>query len=141
MATEVVTTLRDDVDGSAADRTVTFSWDGVSYEIDLSKKHIAELTSILEPYVAAGRRSGGRGAGGRSGRARAGRSGKLKTPKAAKSDVDLAEVRAWASANGHVVAPRGRVSAAVLDAFAARSGDAPRPAKAASRKRSAPAGS
>jgi hypothetical protein len=30
-------TLTDDLDGSKADRTVSFSYDGVSYEVDLSK--------------------------------------------------------------------------------------------------------
>ena len=58
MATEVTTRLRDDIDGSVADRTVSFSWEGTQYEIDLSKKNLAGLDAILAPYVAASRRIG-----------------------------------------------------------------------------------
>ncbi|WP_345134066.1 Lsr2 family DNA-binding protein [Microbacterium laevaniformans] len=35
------------------------------------------------------------------------------------SGVDLAAVREWARANGHTVSERGRVPAAVLEAYAA----------------------
>lgn len=122
MATEIVKLLRDDLDGSTAARTVSFSWDGVNYEIDLSKKNIAELDSILQTYISAGRRTSGRARG--AGRTkRAGRPG---------AGVDLAAVRTWAAANGHAVAERGRVSAAVLDAFHAdEDGGAPARAKKA----------
>jgi hypothetical protein len=120
MATEVLTVLRDDLDGATAERTVSFTWDGASYEIDLSKKNIAELSAVLAPYVAAGRRSGG--VGRRSGRV-------ARTERAARGaaqtvGTDLAAVRSWAAANGHVVAARGRISTAVLDAFRSESGDA-----------------
>jgi hypothetical protein len=97
---------------------VSFSWDGTTYEIDLSKKNIAEFAALLEPYVAAGRRVGGRGR--RAGRpARVTRGG-----SSAPSGVDLAAVRTWAAANGHAVAARGRISATVLDAFQADTGTA-----------------
>src|SRR3954467_9459173 len=98
-----MTKLVDDLDGSTADRTVTFGWDGVTFEIDLSKKNIAALDGALKPYVSAGRRvrSGGgrpRGAGRRGGAAK--RSG---TP----------DIREWARANGHVISDRGRIPVAV----------------------------
>lgn len=38
MATETITRLIDDLDGSEAQRTMTFAWDGRTYEVDLSKK-------------------------------------------------------------------------------------------------------
>ena len=56
MATETFTRLVDDIDGSKAERTVVFSWDGKGYAIDLSKKNIAALEKALKPYVAAARR-------------------------------------------------------------------------------------
>jgi hypothetical protein len=136
MATEVTTRLRDDIDGSVADRTVSFTWDGAQYDIDLSKKNAAELEAALAPYVAAGRRTGGRAVAAR-GRKAAGKPSKAvtRTRKAtsAGTATDLGAVRAWAAANGHAVAARGRISASVLDAFHAgassSNGTAAKPAK------------
>ncbi len=110
MATQTMTKLVDDLDGSTADRTVTFGWDGVTFEIDLSKKNIAALDDALKPYVSAGRRvrsAGGRprGVGRRSGGAK--RAG---TP----------DIRDWARANGNVISDRGRIPVAVVEAYEAR---------------------
>lgn len=109
MARKTLVQLVDDLDGSAiADgegRTVTIGWDGASYELDLTTKHIDELTSLLEPYVAAGRKSGRKSPGRDS---------------APKSDPEeLQKIREWAKSNGHTVSDRGRISAAVRDAYAA----------------------
>ena len=61
MAKKVTVTLVDDFDGSgAADETVEFGLDGVTYEIDLSSKNAAKLRNDLKQWVAAGRRVGGR---------------------------------------------------------------------------------
>ncbi len=116
MATEVVTLLRDDLNGSTAERTVNFGWDGVNYEIDLSKKNIAELAALLEPYVAVARRA--------SDRRRSGRPARSVRASGPRNQVDLAAVRVWASANGHPVAARGRISTTVLDAYRAGTSDA-----------------
>ena len=43
MAQKVEVLLVDDIDGGEADETVSFSIDGTSYEIDLSKKNAAKL--------------------------------------------------------------------------------------------------
>ena len=43
MAQKVQVILVDDMDGGAAEETVSFSLDGVSYELDLSKKNAAKL--------------------------------------------------------------------------------------------------
>jgi hypothetical protein len=101
----------DDLDGSAITdgegRTVQFALDGVSYEIDLSRKHADELSAVLDPYVTAGRKTGGRKNSGR------GRS-------ATKTDpAELQAIRDWANKNGHTVSSRGRISAAVRDAYSA----------------------
>ena len=72
MAKKVTVTLVDDFDGEgAADETVEFGLDGVSYEIDLSSKNAAKLRGDLKQWVDAGRRVGGRRRGTRR-RARAG---------------------------------------------------------------------
>jgi hypothetical protein len=54
MASRIV--LIDDLDGSEPADTVTFGIDGAVYEIELSEEHIAQLWTIYEPYVKAGRR-------------------------------------------------------------------------------------
>lgn len=108
MAKTVVTT--DDLDGSPNAETVTFSFDGRSFEIDLSKKSRSALEKALKPYIDAGRTVGGRGTrtSGTS-RSRGRRSG----------SVDLAAVRAWAAENGIAVSDRGRISASVLEQYQA----------------------
>jgi len=141
MATEVTTRLRDDIDGSVADRTVSFTWEGSHYEIDLNKKNVAELDALLAPYVAAGRRSGAKPVSirGRKAVARPVKASVRKVASAASgSALDLAAVRNWAAANGHSVAARGRISATVLDAFRAQSNGSA-PASAAKPAAKAPA--
>src|ERR1700675_353625 len=71
MAKKVTVTLVDDFDGSgAADETVEFGLDGVTYEIDLSAKNAAKLRSDLKGWVDAGRRVGGRRRGRSAGTGR-----------------------------------------------------------------------
>jgi nucleoid-associated protein Lsr2 len=106
MAQRVSIVLEDDLDGGAADETVTFALDGVSYEIDLSAKNAGALRDALAPYVGHGRRAGGRRASARTnGGSRS--SGKR----------DLADVRDWARKNGHKVSDRGRISAEIQAAY------------------------
>jgi hypothetical protein len=47
---QAIVTLTDDLDGTKAERTVSFSYDGAAYEIDLSKKNAAALDKLLAPY-------------------------------------------------------------------------------------------
>jgi Lsr2 len=51
-----MTRLVDDLDGSEALTTVSFSLDGSTYEIDLSESHLVALQEALAPYVTAARR-------------------------------------------------------------------------------------
>ena len=59
MAQRVNIVLEDDIDGSAADETVTFALDGVTYEIDLTTANATALRDALAPYVGHGRRAAG----------------------------------------------------------------------------------
>jgi hypothetical protein len=70
LAQHVTTRLVDDLDGSDAVATVSFSLDGRSFEIDLSEGHLAELRTALEPFVTVARRLSG-GAPPRPGTGRA----------------------------------------------------------------------
>ena len=111
MSTETITRLLDDLDGSEAERTVTFAWDGRTYEVDLSKKNIAAFEKTMKPYLAVARSA--RGASARP----AGRS-RQAGPRARRRD-DLQVIRDWARANGHSVSDRGRVSASIIEAYEA----------------------
>ncbi len=95
MAQKVQVILVDDIDGGAADETVSFAVDGTSYEIDLSKKNAAQLRDALAPWVGSARKASGS-------RARRSRGGRVN---------DSADVRAWAKSKGLAVSERGRISA------------------------------
>ena len=110
MAKQVITTLVDDLDGGKADETVRFGFDGAEYEIDLSGKNGLRLRKALEPYVAVATKVG-RGGVARGG----GRAG-----GAASSRVDNSAIRAWAQQNGYDVSERGRIPAAVIEAYQKR---------------------
>ena len=105
MASRTITTLTDDIDGGDADETVTFSFKGTQYEIDLSKKNVDKMVIALQPYTSAARKSGGR------------RSGSGRTTSSGADKDQLAKIREWARANGHQVSDRGRISAAVQEAY------------------------
>jgi nucleoid-associated protein Lsr2 len=108
MAKKVTVTLVDDFDGEgAADETVEFGLDGVTYEIDLSTKNATKLRNDLKQWVEAGRRVGGR----RRGRSSSGRG------RGAIDREQSAAIREWARRNGHNVSTRGRIPADVIDAF------------------------
>jgi hypothetical protein len=55
LARHVTTRLVDDIDGSHAVTTVSFSLDGENYEIDLSESHLSALQQALAPFVSAAR--------------------------------------------------------------------------------------
>jgi hypothetical protein len=58
MAQTVVVKLTDDLDGSDAVRTVSYSLDGKSYEIDLSEKNVERLQKALQPFIEKSRGAG-----------------------------------------------------------------------------------
>jgi hypothetical protein len=105
MAQRVQFLLIDDIDGGNAAETVSFSLDGVSYEIDLTEAHAKKLRDDLASWVGHARRSGGRKSSRRAGTAAGQRRG------------DLGAVREWARNNGHKVSDRGRISADILAAY------------------------
>ena len=105
MAQRVEVILEDDVDGGSADETVSFSLDGVSYEIDLSTKNANKLRDAFALYVGSARRVGGRR-----------RKGSRSTTGPAGSS---AEIREWARNNGWDIPERGRIASEVREAYTA----------------------
>src|SRR4051812_14057040 len=105
MAKRIVETLIDDIDGSVATETVTFSVDGWNYTLDLSEKNAGALREVLAAYVAAGTRVG-RGAGTwRPGLAASGHRA---------SQAGNKVIREWTAANGQELSARGRIPASVV---------------------------
>lgn len=104
----------DDLDhDSSATETVAFALDGVSYEIDLSSENASKLRDDLRPWQHNGRRVGARKPAGASKRSK---------PPTQKPQIDPSQARAireWANANGYTVSPRGKIPAAVHEAFEA----------------------
>lgn len=58
MAQVQTVVLIDDLDGTPAEQTITFSVDGQPYEIDLSRQNIQRLHNILAPFITNARRAG-----------------------------------------------------------------------------------
>jgi hypothetical protein len=117
MARTVQVHLTDDLDGSAADSTVTFALDGQGYEIDLSVDNATRFRSALRTYIDAGRRTG---RGLTVGAARAGgrRPG---SPKASDRAQNKA-IREWAKSKKIKLSDRGRIPADVVARYEKEAG-------------------
>ena len=101
----------DEVEGS---ETVTFGLDGTSYEIDVCDDHAGELRDAFAPFVGAARRAG------RAPAAPAQRRGGRRASGGGSGDKQrVQDIREWARNNGHKVSERGRLSAAVVEAYEA----------------------
>ena len=109
MVQRIETVLIDDIDGSSADETVTFALDGVTYEIDLTAAHAAELRDAFSKWIGHGRKAG------RTPAAAPRATGRRTTADRAQ----LAKIREWARENGYNVSERGRISGEVVAAFQA----------------------
>lgn len=117
MARKIVHQLVDDIDGTLLDvgsgETIYFALDGIAYEIDLTDENAAALRDALAPFVAAGRSV----SSGRSGSSGASNAGGRKRRRPGQEDYSA--IRAWAKDNGYQMSERGRVPAAVIEAYEA----------------------
>jgi len=109
MAQKVQVITYSDLTGEEGASTVTLSFSGSSYEIDLTGKEQDALTAVLQPYIASGRRVSGRN-GRTTGRRAAKRSKTTDGP-------DSRDVRAWAAKNGLKVSDRGRIPAGIMERY------------------------
>ena len=107
MAQRTVTILSDDLDGKEGRdvASVTFGYDGSTYEIDLSKKNRAALEKALSSYIDAARKT--------SSAPR--RSARKNSPGATPED------RKWLRSNGFPnVKDRGRLPGDAIEALRSR---------------------
>jgi Lsr2 len=127
---KAVVSLIDDLDGSEADVTIRFGYEGQDYEIDLNSVHAAEMRDKIGSYAAHARTI------------RARRPGRTPTRTAASRQYS-AQMRAWATEHGFSIKERGRVPVEVVQAYeeARRAGapeEEPAEAPATTRRRRAP---
>jgi hypothetical protein len=101
MATKVLTTLQDDIDGSAAVETIRFALNGVEWEIDLSERNANRLRNSLNDFITHGRKVGA----------------KREHSDASSRDFEPKDVRQWAEANGIDVNSRGRIPAEIVERY------------------------
>lgn len=104
MAQKVQVLLVDDLDHGEADETVSFSLDGVAYEIDLSSGNAEKLRDSLQPFVGVARKAS---------------VGRRRRSRAASSRERSADIRAWAKAHGIKVNERGRIPQQVVEQYEA----------------------
>jgi hypothetical protein len=104
--------LTDDLDGSEAIQTLSYTVDGQEYEIDLSEENIQRFHEALEPFVSKESRKlyvnlqptrRGRGDGRRR--------------SSTGSRDDIPQIRAWAESQGMDVSARGRIKKEIIDAY------------------------
>jgi Lsr2 len=129
MAKETIIKFTDDIDGTEAAETVSFSFRGTQYEIDLGEKNVTAFEKALSKYVAKARASGS-GAAKRAvaakPRTKARKATGGRRPRKASASKAAAAptltIREWAQANGYSVGTRGRIPAAAREAYEASVG-------------------
>jgi hypothetical protein len=99
MARKTYVELIDDIDGSQAEESVSFSLDGIEYEIDLSEENARKLRADIGEWTGNARRVAGRRIRGTGNR------------PAANASGESAKIRAWAREQGKDVSDRGRIPA------------------------------
>jgi len=109
MAQRIV--LTDDLDGSEATQTITYTIDGQEYEIDLSEENVRRFHEALEPFASNSRHVERQAAPVRRGRG----DGRRRSSSSGRDDIP--QIRAWAEANGYEVSGRGRIKKDVIDAY------------------------
>jgi hypothetical protein len=122
MATRTTVTWVDDLDQTEADdiATATFGLDGELFAIDLKPENYAKLSAAFAPFIDHGRAISRRspklyGLGGsRGGKQRAGSLPGYSAPRTGANRTDLADIRAWAAAEGFTISDRGPISEAII---------------------------
>lgn len=107
MARRTTVVFEDDLDATPAQHQVSFTFEGVAYEIDLNDEHYAEFQEAMAPWVSHARRVSGRRTTGK----RSSGSGSTNGSSSATA------IREWAKSQNMEVSDRGRVPANVRAAY------------------------
>ncbi|MDI9977370.1 Lsr2 family protein [Rhodococcus sp. IEGM 1307] len=111
MARKVVVELVDDIDGTVFGEdgeSITFSVNGVDYEIDLKDKHASKFHKQIGFFIEHATRVGGRKR----------RSDRPVAPDApVRRRGNSKEIRAWAAQQGYEISSHGRIPTEVEQAY------------------------
>jgi len=104
---KTIVTITDDITGreSKGIETLSFSFEGVAYEIDLNPLNAANFRRSMNKYISRGRKASA--------------SQKVDVRKVSHNREYVHTVREWAARNGIEVARRGRVPQSVYERFEA----------------------
>ena len=105
MASRTIDLLEDDLSGSAADETVSFSLDGVPYEIDLTASNAQAMRDALSTYIEHARF------------ATKNNKPKRTTKPRSQATYDPKEIRIWAKTQGIDVPDRGRLPQVLVEKY------------------------
>jgi hypothetical protein len=100
------TVLTDDIDGSEAAETLTLTYRGTQYELDLSEEHIDELDKALSRYLEVARQVQA-----------APQPRRRRGAQRRRAAVSTQEVRRWAREQGLEVSDRGRIPAEIMERY------------------------
>ena len=118
MAQRVSVVLEDDMDGSPAQESVSFSLDGQGYVIDLNSSNAEALRDALSAYIGHARKAGSGSRAPRPSRSRGNAGGGTGSAPAVRVDREqIRAVREWARRNGRQVSDRGRIAAPIMEAY------------------------
>jgi hypothetical protein len=102
----------DDLDGSMLETgdggTVSFTFQGQDYELELSRRNEAKLAELLAPYIAVARAIG-------AGEQRPQKN--VEVPAAGRRGYEPRDVREWLVASGYDIPERGPVKKELLQLF------------------------
>ena len=105
MAQKVTVSVKDDLDGTPAAKTVRFALAGSEFEIDLSEKNARAFRAQIDPFLEHARQ--------------AGRTTASKARRSAASRKRTSSIRAWARDHGLDINARGRIPASVIERYEA----------------------
>jgi nucleoid-associated protein Lsr2 len=116
VAKQTIVLLTDDLDGSEAEVTMSFGFDGLAYDIDLSGANAQAFREIMGKYLAASTRKGRMVVSGAA--ASAPHRYGPPAPAQATADRDLnRKIREWAEKVGYHLAVRGRIPQHIVNAY------------------------
>lgn len=92
--------LVDDLDGSPADETVSITYKGAEYTLDLSRDNAEALDSALRPFLS-----------------KATRNSKKRPRSNAADKAKNDSIREWARATGQEIPMRGRIPESIRHAY------------------------
>lgn len=117
MRQEVVS-LVDDIDGTAAERTIlVVDPSGIGYEIDLNTEHLDDYEDAIADLVANGRRRGKVHVSAGGGPARS-----VDREQALATRKQNQAIREWAQEQGIEIGAKGRIAVDVREAYHAQVG-------------------